>query len=99
MDSSRDFGTRLMRTALLVALLFAQSLMLVHEVGHFSAGDSSLCAVCQVGHGLAGAVVDTQAPPLIPCDHSETFSFTGLPALDSTWRPALARAPPETLSA
>lgn len=99
MDSSRDFGARLTRIAVLVVLLFAQSLLLAHQVDHYSAGDSSLCAVCQVGHGLAGPVAVNQAPLILPGDFTETFTFTGFLALDRTWCPAIARAPPQSLSA
>jgi len=83
-----------LRLGLLSLLLAAQSLLIAHELDHFSAGDTSLCAVCSISSGTDSPVHVEQLPPdSMPVSPNErTRPHTVSIKVITT--PLTARAPP-----
>lgn len=99
MNAPRTHRRSVTRTLLLVTLILAQSLVLAHEIDHFSAGDLGRCAVCQIGHGLHSPVSSTAAAQIPRCVGQPGFILPLWQEDETAWLPPQARAPPLTLSA
>lgn len=99
MNVRRPLSRLSARLALLLVLLLAQGFLLAHEVDHIAAAESSLCAVCQVGHGLDSPAVAEAALPPAASDESVPFACPAPHRSDSARHARRARAPPLALSA
>ncbi|MGK2924275.1 MAG: hypothetical protein ACSLE2_01500, partial [Lysobacterales bacterium] len=64
MNRSRRHSGLLPRLTLLVFLVLAHGLVVAHEIDHWAAGETNLCAVCSIGHGLDSAAIAGQPTPL-----------------------------------
>ncbi|MDT8320485.1 MAG: hypothetical protein RQ826_08145 [Xanthomonadales bacterium] len=86
-----------MRLGILLLLLCAQSFTLTHELGHDLADETSLCAICSIGHGLHAGVSVSHAPPA--CEPSAQMPLFESPVHQPqiTTVAFSARAPPTFL--
>lgn len=98
MIRSRRHPGLLTRLTLLAFLLVAQCSVFAHEIDHFAAGDSNLCAVCSIGHGLEGTATASHQAPLSGPDDPAPDDRPVIVRAGAAWGTAQARAPP-TLSA
>jgi hypothetical protein len=97
MNRSRRHPGLLSRLTLLAFLVLAQGLVVAHEIDHFAAGETNLCAVCSVGHGLDSAAVAGQPAPLPKAAGTAPAQTAAKSCCAASWGIARARAPP-TLS-
>lgn len=51
--------SRMMRTALLLLLIAAQSAVYAHELVHQANNDTSICSICSMSSNLGAAAVDS----------------------------------------